>query len=85
VTDSGGPQENLIPDRTGLTVPGNEVKPLIQAMKSLIANPERRQEMGREARQYMEDRSFEKCFERSWRMHEGKEAPVVEKDLAVAV
>jgi glycosyltransferase involved in cell wall biosynthesis len=85
VTDSGGPQENLIANKTGLIVPGNEVKLLVQAMRSLIANSERRQEMGREARRYMEDRSFEKCFERSWRMHERHEAAVVEKDLAVAV
>jgi glycosyltransferase involved in cell wall biosynthesis len=85
VTDSGGPQENLIANKTGLIVPGNDITMLIQAIKSLTANPDRRKEMGREARRYMEDRSFERCFEIYWGMYKEEEPTVAESDLAVAV
>lgn len=68
VTDSGGPQENLIEGKTGLIVPANNSEALLDAICSLIKDPNRLKNMSREARIYMEERSFEKNFERTWQI-----------------
>ena len=68
VTDQGGPAENVIPEKTGLVVKGNCVHAILSAMESLVADPRRRSEMGRAAREYMEDRSFEAAFNETWKM-----------------
>jgi glycosyltransferase involved in cell wall biosynthesis/predicted metal-dependent phosphoesterase TrpH len=68
VTDQGGPAENIIADRTGLVVNGGSVESLCNAMAALAADTRRRTEMGRAARDYMENRSFEAAFEETWKM-----------------
>ena len=68
VTDQGGPVENIIPQKTGLVVEGNCVKSLTAAMQSLISDNAKRQQMGKAARQYMENRSFEAAFDKTWEM-----------------
>ena len=68
VTDQGGPAENIIADRTGLVVKGDCVRSLRDAMAALTANARRRTEMGRAARDYMENRSFEAAFDETWKM-----------------
>ena len=68
VTDQGGPCENLIPDKTGLVVPGGDDPALLAALRELSREGDRRRTMGRAARAYMEDRSFENAFSRSWEL-----------------
>ena len=66
VTDQGGPQENLIPEQTGAVVPGSDAGALLRAIERLSKNPVRRRQMGNAARQYMESRSFESNFLKTW-------------------
>jgi glycosyltransferase involved in cell wall biosynthesis len=68
VTDQGGPEENIIPDRTGLVVKGGSVRSLRDAMAALCVDARRRREMGRAARDYMQHRSFEAAFDETWKM-----------------
>jgi glycosyltransferase involved in cell wall biosynthesis len=70
VTDAGGPQENVLDGKTGLIVRGDSEKNLLAAIKSLLARPERRKEMGLRARRYMEERPFEAAFQSTWRLFE---------------
>jgi glycosyltransferase involved in cell wall biosynthesis len=62
VTDCGGPQENLIPEKTGLVIRGNSAKSLLGAIRSLLAQPERLKDMGFQARGYIEQRSLDAAF-----------------------
>lgn len=52
--DSGGAPEAVIPDETGLVVPGNAVGPLAQAVARLLAEPERARAMGQAGRRFVE-------------------------------
>lgn len=68
VTDQGGPVENMVPETTGLVVKADCVKSLTAAMVALVNAPHRRLEMGQAARQYMDNRSFEAAFDKTWEM-----------------
>jgi glycosyltransferase involved in cell wall biosynthesis len=68
VTDQGGPAENIIAEKTGLVVPGDSTQSILDAMQSLVSDPRRRESMGRAARNYMEDRSFEAAFDKTWKL-----------------
>ncbi|MHB8066537.1 MAG: glycosyltransferase [Desulfobaccales bacterium] len=70
VTDAGGPQENVIPEKTGLIVQGDSEESLLEAIRGLLAQPQRLQMMGRAARRYMEERSFDTAFHATWRLFE---------------
>jgi glycosyltransferase involved in cell wall biosynthesis len=72
VTDCGGPQENLIPGVTGIVVPSDDADALLSAVLRLIRAPAILQNMAKEARRYMEDRSFEKAFEKTWQIYGGR-------------
>ncbi len=63
VTDQGGPQENIIPDETGLIVRGNDEAAIIEAIVTLLDNPQRRLEMGHYAREYALTRDYNLAFE----------------------
>ena len=69
VTDSGGPQENVIPGKTGIVVPAHDGLSLAAAIRSLIDNPKKLRQMGKAARLYAEGRSFESAFEQTWKMY----------------
>ena len=69
VTDAGGPQENVLAGETGLVVQGNDEESLRLAIAQLLADPRRLQEMGRAARRYIQDRSFDQAFHASWQMY----------------
>ena len=75
VTDLGGPQENMIPEKTGLVVPGNDEEALVVALRRLFMDPKRLNSMGIEARRYMEARSFDEAFDRTWRIYEERPIP----------
>ncbi|MDX9786512.1 MAG: glycosyltransferase [Desulfobacterales bacterium] len=70
VTDQGGPCENLLPNITGLIVAGDDEAALEEAIHSLITDLKRLTQMGRDARDYMEKRSFEAAFMQSWEMYD---------------
>jgi glycosyltransferase involved in cell wall biosynthesis len=70
VTDSGGPQENLVPGKTGLIIRRDCEASLLEAIQSLLAHPEELKEMGLTARRYMEERSFDAAFQAKWRLFE---------------
>ncbi len=74
VTNSGGPQENVIHDKTGLVVEAGKVESLLDALESLLADPARTRAMGQAARKLMETRSYGAAFEETWRMYGGKPA-----------
>lgn len=75
VTDQGGPRENLIDSVTGLVVKGDDVQSLLQSLQYLLDHPSRIRKMGEAARKYMEDRSFEKAFLKTWEMYTPVEWP----------
>ncbi len=70
VTDSGGPQESVIHGETGVIIPGDNEAELFKAINLLLADPARLKEMGRAARDHVQQRSFAAAFQASWKMYE---------------
>jgi len=70
VSDEGGPCENMLPGETGLMVPGDDVAALTRAMRKLAATPQKAARMGRAARRYMAERSFDAAFDQTWRLYQ---------------
>lgn len=54
VGDSGGARESLVPGETGLLVNGSDVAEVVDAVGSLLADPERADAMGRSGRERVE-------------------------------
>jgi len=69
VTNCGGPQENMLPGMTGMVVDGNDEKSLLKAVKRLVRDPRALKVMGRAARKYVENRSFENAFSEAWQLY----------------
>ena len=74
VTDQGGPRENMLPGKTGLVVKGNDPMALAEVLQRLIEHPQERSAMGREARRYMEERSFDAAFLQTWESYKNPPA-----------
>jgi glycosyltransferase involved in cell wall biosynthesis len=70
VTDSGGPQENMLPGKTGVVVPADDANALLETIQTLINRPEKLKALGKAGRQYMEERSFESAFNETWKIYE---------------
>jgi glycosyltransferase involved in cell wall biosynthesis len=70
VTDTGGPQENVIPGKTGIIVPGNDGDSLMVAMEALLADPALLKHMGQAARESVQERSFDSAFMATWKIYE---------------
>jgi len=70
VSDSGGPQENVIPGKTGFIVPGNDADSLRVAIEAFLTDPALLKGMGRAARQSVQERSFETAFQATWEIYE---------------
>jgi glycosyltransferase involved in cell wall biosynthesis len=66
VTDEGGPRENLLPGKTGFIVPSKEKEVFLETLLSLVDDPHFREKMRFQAREYMENRSFEAAFLQLW-------------------
>ncbi len=75
VTDRGGPRENMIPEKTGVVAPGNDIDGISHAIRALVTDETRRKDMGTAAFEYMRERSFEKAFDRTWELY-GRIRPV---------
>ncbi|MGB6064498.1 MAG: glycosyltransferase [Desulfomonilaceae bacterium] len=69
VTDSGGPQENMLPGVTGLVVRRNEEKALLEGIRTLLSDLPRLKDMGKAARTYAESRSFDIAFNEAWELY----------------
>jgi glycosyltransferase involved in cell wall biosynthesis len=69
VTDAGGPRENMLPDKTGRIVPAGDAEALLAAFEFLLEDLARRDEMGKTARLYMENRSCERAFDATWQIY----------------
>ncbi|MDR3629840.1 MAG: glycosyltransferase [Desulfocapsaceae bacterium] len=69
VTDKGGPCENMLDGKTGVVVPGDDIERLLSALIHLTDDPQAIRSMGIEARKYIEERSFENSFLRTWQMY----------------
>lgn len=50
VTDSGGPQENVIHGKTGFVIPADDEKALIEAISYIVSDYSSIKEMGQQAR-----------------------------------
>lgn len=70
VSDQGGPQENIIPGRTGWVFVGRDEESLMKCMEKMFNNPQKCREMGTEARKTMERRSFQRAFQAMWELFE---------------
>jgi glycosyltransferase involved in cell wall biosynthesis len=64
----------MLPDKTGLVVPGHDSAALSEALEYLISHPQDRKNMGREARRYMEARSFDAAFLQTWESYKNPPA-----------
>jgi glycosyltransferase involved in cell wall biosynthesis len=69
VTNCGGPQENIIPGKTGMVVEGNSENSLLDGIQTLLSDPRRLKEMGKAARGYAESRSFDIAFNKAWDLY----------------
>ncbi|RJP85752.1 MAG: glycosyltransferase [Desulfobacteraceae bacterium] len=72
VTDKGGPQENLISGETGLIVQVGSDEAIVDAVLEIGFTPYLLARMKKNARRYMENRSFEAAFDRSWKMYQSE-------------
>ena len=72
VTDRGGPQENVINGETGLVVPAGNHQAMMDAVLEIAFTPYRLARMKKNARKYMENRSVEAAFDRSWKMYQSE-------------
>jgi glycosyltransferase involved in cell wall biosynthesis len=84
VTDQGGPHENMILGETGLVAQGNDHTGLQIAVQILLNDTKLMRKMGKAARRYMEERSFEAAFTQTWEMYCDKQ-PIVEDELMQAI
>ena len=55
---------------TGVVVPADDADALLNTLDRLLSNPTRIGVMGRAARSYAEDRSFDAAFSRQWEFFE---------------
>jgi glycosyltransferase involved in cell wall biosynthesis len=75
VTDQGGPCENIDPNVSGIIIPGNDEDSLTEAIDSFIRKPKDLNRMGIQARRYVEKRSFEGAFVKSWELYQHIHSP----------
>ncbi|HMK37315.1 MAG TPA: glycosyltransferase [Desulfomonilaceae bacterium] len=69
VTDRGGPQENLVRGVTGIVVKGDCENSLLEGMRTLLSDPLRLKQMGKAARAYAGNRSFDRAFTEAWELY----------------
>ena len=69
VTDKGGPKENLIDGQSGVVVPAESPQAIADAVSRLCSQPERLSRMKQAARAYMENRSFDAAFLKTWELY----------------
>ncbi|MDY0360674.1 MAG: glycosyltransferase [Desulforegulaceae bacterium] len=71
VTDKGGPKENLIPGKTGYIVKAHDINQFVSSALNLLDDEELLNQMKKNARKYMETRSFESCHKELFMLYKG--------------
>lgn len=66
VTDSGGPQENILHRQTGFIFPAGNIEVFTRTLLDLMENPRLLHQMKQNARSYMEKQSFESAHLEFW-------------------
>ncbi|MCA9302961.1 MAG: glycosyltransferase family 1 protein [Phycisphaerales bacterium] len=70
ITDEGGPKEVVRNNETGIIVPIADREGWIETISGLIADDDRRKQMGHAGVEAMKDYSFQASFEHYWQVHE---------------
>ena len=68
VSDSGGPKELVEDQRTGLVTKSHDVNDFARAIRTLMADPALRQQMGSRARESVVNRTWPAAFRKFWAM-----------------
>ena len=66
VSDTGGPKELVESNVNGIVTKSHDVDDLAQAIRELVKNKQKREEMSRQARQAVVDRSWPGAFRKFW-------------------
>ena len=66
VSDTGGPKELVESNVNGIVTKSRDVDDLTQAIRELVKNKQKREEMSRQARQAVVDRSWPGAFRKFW-------------------
>ena len=85
VSDLGGPCENMLDQETGIIVKSDDGTALLSAMQEFMIKPGLRRQMSKQARAYMEDRSFENAFIQSWEFYKEMDTPSSMTEFSRAV
>ena len=70
VTDKGGPKENIIRDKTGFMVKAHDISAFTDAVLKICDDPLVLEKMKKDARSYMETRSFDSAHKELWRLYD---------------
>ncbi|HCY84699.1 MAG TPA: glycosyl transferase [Desulfobacteraceae bacterium] len=84
VSDRGGPCENMGDRVTGFIVPGDDETALVKAMEKLVTDKTLRENMALAARAFMENRSFESAYIRSWEFYKEIHPPKTVREFPKA-
>ncbi len=68
VADQGGPRENMIQNKTGIVARSGDPDSFVRAILHLTDYPERMSYMRDSARKYMEGRTFDATFLKTWQI-----------------
>ena len=66
VSDEGGPKEIIVPDKTGIVLPGYDVSAWTKAMHELLVNSDNRLQMASAARAHTAARDWTTMFREFW-------------------
>lgn len=69
VSDKGGPSENIINEKTGIIVPAGNIEAFTDAVLKICKNQLTLNLMKKNARRYMETRSFETAHKELWEIY----------------
>jgi glycosyltransferase involved in cell wall biosynthesis len=70
VSDTGGPKELVESNVNGVVTKSHDVEDLARAIRDLVKNKRKREEMSRQARQAVVDRSWPAAFRKFWAVTE---------------
>ncbi len=74
VTDQGGPRENMVDGLTGIVASSTDPAAFADAVLSILEDPQRMNVMRKQAREYLESRSFESAYLELWEMYRSNTA-----------
>ncbi len=75
VTDSGGAQEVIRPDKSGLVATSMNVEAFTRAIEAILESPELRERMAAESRRVAQERHWDNAFMTFWDQNAGEESP----------